>query len=188
MLIPLGILAAAGAGGGGSFESIASVSGNGSSQSLSLNSIPSTYASLQIRGMARIDRNNPSFPFGNLSIYFNSDTGNNAEHSVMGNGSTVSATGSTGITACTIGNIATDAQTSNVMTSFIIDIHNYASTTQNKTIRTFIGTDINGTGRVALTSSLYLTTIAAISSIQIENYNSAAFTSSSIFSLYGIKG
>ena len=170
-----------------SFESIATVSGNGSAQELTFSSIPSTYQYLQIRGLVRNARNNGSFPFGNLSIYFNGTEGSNADHYLRGNGSTATAAGNTGITALTIGSSATDAQTSNVMTAFIIDIHNYTSTTQNKTVRSFIGTDVNGTGRVELSSALSLST-SAVSSITIANYNGAAFTSASVFSLYGIKG
>jgi hypothetical protein len=102
-------------------------------------------------------------------------------------GATATAAGDTCITALTIGSTATDAQTSNVMTAFIIDIQNYKSTTQNKTVRSFIGTDVNGTGRVELSSALRLST-SAVSSITMANYNGAAFTSASVFSLYGIKG
>jgi hypothetical protein len=186
--IPLGILAASGGGAAGSFESIATVSGNGSAQTLTLSSIPSTYQHLQIRGLVRNNRNNPSFPFGNLSIYFNGVEGTNAGHRIYGDGSTVIADGFTGNSGITVGFTTTDAQTSNVMTAFIIDIHNYKSTTQNKTIRSIIGSDLNGTGRLELSSGLYLPTPSAISSITFANYNSAAFTTSSVFSLYGIKG
>jgi hypothetical protein len=171
----------------GAFESIATVSGNGSAQTLTLSSIPSTYTHLQLRGMVRNDRNNGSFPFGNLSIYFNGTEGSNANHYLRGDGANATAAGNTGITALTIGSTATDAQTSNVMTAFIIDIQNYKSTTQNKTVRSFIGTDVNGTGRVELSSALSLST-SAVSSITMANYNGAAFTSASVFSLYGIKG
>ena len=184
----LGTLSSGVAAATGSYESISSVSGNGSSQTLQLNSIPSTYASLQIRGIVRNERNNGSFPFGNLSIYFNGTDSSNSEHRLRGDGSSATAAGSTGITACTIGSTATAAQTSNVFTAFIIDIHNYTSTSQYKTIRSIIGTDVNGTGRIELTSSLYQATPAAITSITIENYNGAAFSTNSLFALYGIKG
>jgi hypothetical protein len=184
----LGIVASSKLGASGSYESIATVSGDGSSTELSLSSIPATYASLQIRGIVRNNRNNPSFPFGNLSIDFNGVSGSNAIHSLKGDGTSATATGATGITSCTIGETATDAQTASVMTAFIIDILDYTSTTKNKTIRSFIGTDVNGTGRIALSSSLYLPTPTAIASITFKNFNSAAFTTSSVFSLYGIKG
>jgi hypothetical protein len=184
----LGIIASSQFVSKGSFESIATVNGNGSSTTLSLSSIPATYASLQIRGIVRNNRNNPSFPFGNLSIDFNGVSGSNARHSLNGDGASVTATGDTGITSCTIGETATDAQTASVMTAFVIDILDYTSTTKNKTIRSFIGTDVNGTGRIALSSSLYLETPSAIASITFKNFNSAAFTTSTSFALYGIKG
>ena len=172
----------------GAFDSIASVSGNGSAQVLTISGIPSTYTHLQIRGVVRNNRNNPSFPFGNLSMYFNGSAGSNSDGRVQGNTSTASATGNAGITALTIGDTATDAQTANVMTTFIIDILEYTSTTKLKTVRSFIGTDVNGTGRMQMTEALYTATPAAITSISFENYNSAAFTTTTNFALYGIKG
>ena len=171
-----------------SYESIATATGNGSAQILTLSSIPSTYSHLQIRGIVRNNRNNPSFPFGNLSIYFNGTEGTNSGHRIYGDGSSVIADGFTGNSGITVGYSTTDAQTSNIMTAFIIDIHNYTSTSQNKTVRSIIGSDLNGTGRLELSSGLYLPTPSAITSITFANYNSAAFTTSSVFSLYGIRG
>ena len=77
----------------------------------------------------------------------------------------------------------------------IIDIIDYASTTKNKTIRTFSGWDGNAAGAgndgvVALHSSLATGTgTTAVSSISMYCYASGEnFLAGSTFALYGIKG
>ena len=69
----------------------------------------------------------------------------------------------------------------------IIDIHNYASTTQYKTIRIFAGCDDNGGSynELSLSSGLFMDT-TAISSITLAY--GGAYQSGTIISLYGIKG
>jgi hypothetical protein len=67
----------------------------------------------------------------------------------------------------------------------IIDIHDYASTTKNKTTRMFGGIDKNGSGEVSLFSGLWRNT-SAITSINIY-MSSGNWTTDSTFSLYGIK-
>lgn len=168
------------------FDSIATATATGSSGIITISSIPQTYQHLQIRGIVRNDRNNPSFPFGNLSIYFNGTMGSQADHRISGDGSSATALGQTGISALTIGDTATDAQTANIFTAFIIDIHDYQNTSKNKTVRSFIGTDLNGTGRVQLTSAARVST-SAVSSITFENFNGANFKVGTTFELYGIR-
>jgi hypothetical protein len=174
-----GVLGAgAGGGGGASFESIATLTSTGSSTSLTFSSIPSTYKHLQIRGIARDGVGNP------LQIQFNSDTGSNyAWHRLQGNGASTAATGSaTQSDINFIGYAEASASTYGVS---IIDIADYASTSKNKTLRTMMGYDANGTGLMLLNSGLWMNT-AAINSIKI--IGSAALTSATTFALYGIKG
>jgi hypothetical protein len=66
----------------------------------------------------------------------------------------------------------------------ILDIHDYTSTTKNKTVRTFNGCDTNGAGTVELTSHLFIST-SAITSLKIYGIT---FDTGSVISLYGIKG
>jgi hypothetical protein len=165
----------------GAFESIATVTGNGSATTLTFSSIPSTYTSLQIRGIANDGVGNGFL----AALRFNADSGTNyVFHRLLGNGSTVSASGSSTQTSIQIGNSGNVADT---YTTYISDIHNYANTTQNKTVRTFSGRDFNGSGTVFLYSGLWLST-AAITSISIDNVGPVAWTSGTTFSLYGIKG
>ena len=73
----------------GSFESIATVSGNGSSSSFTFSSIPATYSHLQIRLISRGTR---AFASEQLYIRLNGDAASNyAYHYVYGDGSGAAA-------------------------------------------------------------------------------------------------
>jgi hypothetical protein len=169
----------------GSFESIATATGSGVS-TVTFSSIPSTYTSLQIRYFIR------TTSAGNyVSLRLNGNTATNyAYHSLMGDGLTTYVRGTTGATFIEImedfneGTVASPSP--NVG---IIDIHDYASTTKNKTVRAFVGGDNNSTvttkGNVHLASGLWLST-SAVNSLTILSQNS--WTTSTVFSLYGIKG
>ena len=175
-----------GAGGGGAaYESIATATGTGSSGTITFSSIPSTYASLQIRVMTR-----SSSTGRNIQVRFNSDTGANyAQHNLRGNGTSAAAAGTASTTSIESGWIATSADATNVMGVSIIDLHDYASTTKNKTLRAISGLDNNGgttNERIYLYSGLWMNT-GAINSISLIS-NSGNWTTASVFSLYGIKG
>jgi hypothetical protein len=164
-----------------SFESIASATGTGSSGTINFNSIPGTYKHLQLRFLG-----NTTSSGDTVAIRLNVDTGSNyVHHSLAGNGTTVSATGNTGISAATIfvkryGTVAT------YPTAGILDILDYTSTSKYKTLRSMSGADANGSGNFDLTSGLWLST-SAITDIRIVA-GSSNFTSDSSFALYGIKG
>jgi hypothetical protein len=175
-----------------SYESIATATGTGSSGTITFSSIPSTYASLQIRFIAKASPTTVSTR--DIQLQFNSDTGNNyARHNLIGNGSSVSARGvDTSISnfislqesACN-----SDASLANIMGAGIIDIHNYASTTQNKTVRSIYGIDVNLNNNgfsIQLGSGLWTQT-SAINSITLA-LSSGNFTTQTQFALYGIKG
>jgi hypothetical protein len=186
----VGIIASSGgaAGGGAAYESIASATGTGSSGTITFSSIPSTYTSLQIRAIMRSSATGTSISQSNLT--FNSDSGNNyAQHGINGNGSfadveSYATGGYAGILLS--GTVARAGLTSGIMGTLILDIHNYASTSQYKTIRSLAGGDANGSGRVALNSGLWLST-SAINSITLSAI-SGNWTTDTIISLYGIKG
>jgi hypothetical protein len=175
----------------GSYESIDSVTAAGGETSLNFTSIPSTYSSLQIRGICRDTYTTGTGEVTDATIRFNSDAGSNYRyHQLRGNGTatTASAPGSTttdmGAVITTIYGTAT-----NMFGVSIIDIHDYASTTKYKTVRGFSGGDLNsGTDKsnLRLGSGLWMSN-SAITSIQILTVISG-FTAGSTFALYGIKG
>ena len=164
-----------------SYESIATVSGSGV-QILTFSSIPSTYKHLQIRGIGF------SSTSDNWSLRFNNDSNTNyTVHGLRGTGASASALGyaSPFDNKGSFIGLGAGGAGSNPTVS-IIDIHDYTSTTAYKTVRSFWGTDSNGSGNVGLASNLWLST-SAITRIDIitTNYNMNAGTS---YALYGIKG
>lgn len=185
----LGVLASSKLVASGSFESIATLNGTGTSALVTFSSIPSTYKHLQIRTSIRNLTTGTSF----RTVYglLNGDSGTNyTRHGLVGDGSAISisntAAGSS--PGFQMLNAAADgSSTANVMGVAIIDILDYASTSKYKTIRMSTGVDFNGSGRTAIVSSLWLST-SAVNSISFEDPVGNGFTTSSTFSLYGIKG
>lgn len=173
-----------------SFESIATITGSGQS-TITFNSIPQTYTSLQIRSTCR-DTATDSNYWKAIRMQFNSDTGANyAWHRLTGDGTTAAAGGFTAQTRINIQGASIGSLTNtNVYGTSIVDIHDYASTTKNKTTRSFAGVNFNTTSTseqyISLMSGLWLNT-AAITSITLFP-EGTAFATGSVFSLYGIKG
>ena len=172
-----------------SYESIASATGTGSGSQIVFSSIPATYQHLQLRVIAKDTYTGGSIESTSGVIYFNSDTASNYSiHAMQGNGTSVSASG----TATTTGIqpfMATYGPSTNIYGVSIIDIHDYASTTKYKTVRSFMGADANtasASWTVRLTSGLWRST-SAITSITLDVLISG-FATGSTFALYGIKG
>jgi hypothetical protein len=172
-------------GGGGSYESIATVTATGVEASLTFSSIPSTYKHLQMR--FRAQDTNVGTSQDALKIRLNSDSGTNyTEHILRGSGSSAVASGVTGRNELRMDAAITQLGSVNIFGVGVMDLIDYASTTKYKTMRGFSGQDRNGAGSVNLSSGLWLNT-AAVTSIQVLP-ESALFASGSVFSLYGIKG
>ena len=161
------------------------VAGTGSSGTITFSSIPSTYTSLQIRFIGRVTNADTA---DNLFLRFNSDSGSNyAWHYLEGDGATSTASGAVTQTRILSGRVSAANATSGIVGAGVIDIHNYASTTQNKTVRTLTGIDRNGSGNVRMDSGLWINT-SAVTSIQLTNGSGTNFTTDSTFALYGMKG
>jgi len=185
----LGIFASAQPSAAGAFESIASVTASGGETSFTFSSIPSTYQHLEIRGINR-DTIALSGAAG-VNLQFNNDTGANyGRHWLLGDGANVSAGANTGFDAIyLIGGSIKGSSTSSTFGASIISIHDYASTTKNKTVRAFTGSDANTASAnfyVVLNSGLWLDT-SAITSIKLLP-GQTAFAAGTTFALYGIKG
>jgi len=189
-LIPIIASSGGAAAAAGAYESIASVSGTGSSGIVTFSSIPGTYTSLQIRCVVK-----DVYTSGLVdSIYlrFNGTAGSlYGSHNLTGDGATASASALSNVNEIEIPKTIPDSNASfaNVMGVAIIDLHDYASTTRNKTLRSISGSNANTTStdfRVNLSSGLWRST-AAINQITIHT-NIDRFTTTSTFALYGIKG
>lgn len=152
---------------------------------VTFSSIPSNYQHLQIRFNARSTFASATAA---LRIRFNSDTtsANYVYHRLFGDGTTATAAAATSAGYIYINSHTSASATSNQFGVGIIDIHDYGSTTKNKTVRAFAGNDRNGGGDSNLISGLWINT-AAVSSIELTT-NGTSFLTGSTFALYGFIG
>jgi hypothetical protein len=163
-----------------SYESIATLSGTGSSGVITFTSIPNTYKHLQIRASYQLSTTeNPYMRVGGSSI----DTAANYSwHHLWGDGSSANAN-SNGSASFTYFGYSGNATNPN---SVIVDILDYASASKNKTFRILAGQDNNGSGELALWSGSWSNSSTAIGSISF--ITTGTLSTSSRFALYGIKG
>jgi hypothetical protein len=189
MSLILGILDSGGAAAGvpGTYESIATVTvGSGGSSSISFTSIPNTYTHLQIRAIARDNRSATDTVF---YMQFNGDTGANyAGHDLYGNGtSAIASVNAPSETVIVVSRFTGSSATSANFGAIVMDILDYGSTNKNKTVRILGGFDNNGSGRIYLSSGLWMNSGSAISSISFTPVTTP-IQQYSQFALYGIKG
>jgi hypothetical protein len=180
MLIPFGVLSAAGAGGDDfvdAFEHIATGTGTGSNTTIEFTSIPTDYKHLQVRWAGRNTSNlNP------LNIRINNiSTNSYARHYVRGVSTSVQfdADSSQDEISLLVG-LGTGVPQTFVIG--VMDILDPFSTTKNTTIKAFYGV-----GGTIFLASGFLNNTTAVSSLQFS-VQSNAFAIGSRFSLYGIKG
>lgn len=169
---------------GGAMESIATVTvGSGGAADVTFSSIPSGFQHLQIRFIARSLR---SSAIENAYIQINGDTGNTyADHILYGDGSSAGAIAGSSRANLRFQYGSGDTASANVFGGSVIDILDYASTSKNKTLRSFTGYDTNTEGFLGVSSGLWAST-SAITSIKI--YGSIGnWKQHSTFALYGIK-
>ena len=170
----------------GAYDSLATVTvPSGGVASITFAGIPTGYKHLQLRSIARSNRTSQTFD--DLKFKFNGDTATTYRyHAVYGDGtSALTDTNTNNVIGAWGAGMAGAAATANNFAASIIDILDYANTNKNKTVRALDGLDNNGSGLVALTSSLWTST-AAINSIEIFALGTTIQQYSS-FALYGIK-
>lgn len=167
------------------------VTATGGETSITFSSIPQTYKHLQIRAFAKDTQTGTNLA-GDLIINFNGDTASNyVYHYLNGNGTTAAAGwsgGASGAINLYRADVRSYTGLTNIYGAAIVDIHDYTSTTKNKTIRSFHGTDINAANSsyyIVLQSGLWLST-SAITSITVAPQTS--LVAGSTFALYGMVG
>lgn len=174
----------------GAFESIASATATGGQTVISFTSIPGTYKSLQIRGLYRDTVSATGVQ--SIILQFNSDTGTNyVWHRIEAGGTSVTASAATTQNYALLSDVGVgNSAAASTFGSSITNVIDYASTSKNKTIQGFGGTELNSStgsvGYVSFYSGLWLST-SAITSIQLKPGNTA-FVAGTTFALYGIKG
>jgi hypothetical protein len=168
-----------------SFESIATVTvGSGGSSTITFSSIVGTYSHLQLRCLARSNRDDGG---DYIQVRVNSDTGSNyAYHRLTGDGSSVEAGASANASLIAVQRLSSDYFSSSIFSGYVIDFLDYANSNKYKTLRALAGFDSNGDGRIDFTSGLWQST-SAITSIELKTAAANSFKQYSHFALYGIK-
>lgn len=172
----------------GAYDSIATLSGNGSASQLTFSAIPSTYTHLQIRLIVRGTR---SFATEQLYIRLNGNSSNvYSYHNITGDGTGPSSGSSVSDTVYLINEFPAANETANIFSSSVVDILDYANASKNTTFRSLSGYDNNGNtgnynGRVWFGSGSWVNTAAVTSLTVLSN---GAFNSNTRVGLYGIKG
>jgi hypothetical protein len=168
------------------------IAGTGSSGTITFNSIPQNYKHLQIRGLY-IDSSG-SDDRQNMLVKFNGDTSSTPPaHFLRGRSDGVAAYSdfrTSGNFVLWYSGYASPSQSNLIGGVQIIDIHDYTSTTKNKTVRSLTGVENNnftsdGSG-IVLNSALWENT-AAITSITLTSHG-GNFRTNSTFALYGMVG
>ena len=169
---------------GGAMEPIATVTvGSGGASSVSFSNIPTTYQHLQVRCLfantAYNTLDDTTWRWNGATTVANYYT----HHQLRGDGS--AAAGNSFNPGVAFSYIGPHGNTNTHFTGLIVDILDYASTTKNKTIRSFGGYDTNGSGLIWLRSSLWMNT-AAMTSMTV-GVLSSTLAQHSTFALYGLR-
>jgi hypothetical protein len=187
---PLGILSAAGAAVGETYELISTTVLGGTAASVTFSNLgdySSTYKHLQIRAATRSDRS--GFAASLTAIRMNADTAANYSwHSLRGDGSSVASEDVANATLMRVSFVPSATSTANSFDGLVVDILDAYSTSKNKTIRS-LGGIASTQNNISLMSGNFRS-LSAVSSITIldEVSGSNSFVSGSRFSLYGIRG
>jgi len=192
MPIPLGVLAVAGAGGGGAlstdFDLLETTVLTTTTASVTFSNLDnySAYKHLQIRAVARGTRTGTGL--NSFYVRFNSDTGTNyAYHRLEGNGSAVASAASTSADRIQLQDLLPQlTSTANAFGAFVLDVLDFSSSSKNTTTRCLHGGHVTDEKAVHLTSGVWLNTNAVTSITLLEQ--SGNLDTGSRFSLYGIKG
>ena len=175
---------------GGDFESIATVTvGSGGASEVVFDNIPQTYAAIQIRYICRSSYDPAgSLPAIQIEMKANAETGNAYSfHELRGDGSSASAAGYASQGFIYPGYHASADSSSNIYGAGIIDVIDYSSTSKTTTFRAFSGADNNGSGRVALYSSVWTSTAALTKLTIAATFSSGTISQHSQFALFGVK-
>lgn len=159
---------------------LATVVGTGVGGSFSFLNIPQTYTHLRVHISGRSITGGGN---NDLYHYFNNDAAGTSYdfHSQFGNGSTVVYEVGLNQPFMNFRAITSADSLANTNSVVILDVFDYANTTKNKVVRCNSGFDLNGSGRVSVTSGLWRNTAAITSWIFTPG-----FSAGSRATLYGI--
>lgn len=178
----------------GNFDSIATISGNGSATSLTfsnINSLSSSYKALQIRALWNYTSGGPAVV--QTYMNFNNDNAvNYYAHYIWSNGASVLAGSENGNTGVGISGIYIPAVPSNEgpMGAAIIDITGFNNTSQKTVARILNGANLTAASTdsaVSVLTGMWNNT-SNVTSISFQLTGGRAFSTATRISLYGITG
>jgi hypothetical protein len=167
---------------------IASAISTGSTALFSFTNIPQTFTHLQVRWYAR---SLGSGVYSEQFTYFiNNDRSSiYTSHTLWGDGSSALSINEL-LNASYVTLVGTSMPNANSIANAFgvvtMDILDYTNTNKNKTIRSFLGWDLNGSGLTGLSSALYTTT-NAINRIDLGVASGSNYAAGSRADLYGIQ-
>jgi len=169
----------------GSYDALATVTvPSGGASSITFSAIPQTgYSHLEIRGIGKTT--NASAAYIIMQINNDATTSDYYWHYLSGNGSSASAGNGNGFSGVVLNNTLPASGTTNVFGAVLTEILDYSSVNKNKTIRSLLGFDANGSGTIEMDSSGWFQT-ASINSLTLTP-SAGNFAQFSQFSLFGIK-
>lgn len=167
-----------------SYESIATFTPSGVAN-VTFTSIPQTYTHLQLRMTGRGAVAGVTYTY--LKLRFNGVAGTSYSfHGTVSDGSTATSFGFTGQSYAEGNYLAASTATTNVQGAIVMDILDYTNTNKFTTVRSIGGTDNNGSGRIAISSSVFQDA-TAISQILVATPGGENFDNGTTIALYGIK-
>ena len=171
----------------GGYQSIATVSLTGNQSTITFDSIPQTFQHLQIRAVARTNRNVTDGDY--LLQRYNSDSTTNGyygQHYLRAQNATPYGAGDGTYSANFIERFPAGSTTTTRFGSLVIDIPNYTSTNKYKTSFVNSGYSANDAwSERRIASNIWLNT-SVISSITFTSGTGSDFINGTHFALYGL--
>lgn len=162
------------------FEAIASTTLGSAAATITFSSIPSTYEHLQLRIYSQLD----NAALRSMRLRFNNDSGASSYrwHTLNGNNTTVTASGSVATSEIQFASVNRNTQS---YSGILIDIFDYASPNKNTTVKSIFGNDSNGVGYIGINGGVWLNTSQVNRIDFITSANS--YDTGSVIALYGLK-
>lgn len=173
----------------GSYQLIATANGTGvaNARTITFSSIPSDYSHLQIRFVAK----NITIDTRDLNIRFNTATTSiYSWYTLIGNGSTATGAGNAVTQETVLQNAIARSTVAGLMGFGVIDIADYANPNKNKSVRALHAVvDPTALDFVSITGGNFANNEPiSVIELTLNGTSAEAFTTSTRFSLYGIRG
>lgn len=163
------------------FDSIATLTADGTTQSLIFNNIPQTFTDLFLAVQVRSTTGAVS---DSWQVQVNATSNIYSDVWMRGDGSSATSFRNTSTFGCVMGNCPANNATANIYNAAVVHLYNYTSTNMFKTMVSKSGSDRNGAGTVEQVGGVARTTNAVT---RVDVFTSSAnMTSGSTVTLFGV--